>query len=252
MRGILIFAALVTAGGLPALADVCGRDDVQGAYGFQLSGTTTIGAFGPQQQAAIGRLVFASDRSISGVSSVNLNGYFLGNPVIGTYAFKTDCTLSFELQDDSGATQHFQGLSKPGGNSVAIHQTDEGAGGRGVMERSYGGCSVVSLNGSYAFGLSGTASQFATDRAPGAPFTVSGTVKADGAGGLAVTTADGETTGSYQVDGDCVVEAQMGVMSGESASIVKLRGVLVKGGKLLLAVESDPAHTATAQFTAKP
>lgn len=251
MRGPIILLFLVVLGGMPAAADVCGRTDVLGSYGFQLSGTTTIGAAGPQAQAAVGRLVFDSDGNVNGVSSVNLNGYFLGNPVTGTYAFKTDCTLTFQLQDDSGGFQHFQGLAKSGGNSAEIHQTDEGAGGRGVLERTPESCSAESLHGLYALALSGTASQFATDQAPGSAFTLSGTVDADGAGDLALTTAGGKTTGSYQVDSDCVVEMQMGVAFGDSAAIVKLRGVLVKGGRLVLAVESDPAHTATALLTAK-
>lgn len=250
MRGLLLSIALAWLG-LPAMADVCGRADVQGAYGFQLSGTTTIGTAGPQSQAAIGRLIFDSDRNISGVSSVNLNGYFLGNPVVGTYTFKTDCTLTFQLQDDSGNFQHFAGLARQGGNSVEIHQTDEGAGGRGVMERVPSGCTAQSLQGVYGLALKGSASQFATDQEPGSAFSVSGTVEADGAGGLTLTTASGKTTGSYQGDSDCIFELQMGVANGNSAAIIKLRGVLVKGGKLLLAVESDPTHTATAELAAR-
>lgn len=252
MRGLLILPWIVVLGGMPAAADVCGRADIYGAYGFQLTGTTTIGALGPQAEAAVGRLVFDGDGGVSGVASVNLNGYFLGNPVTGSYTFKTNCDLTFELQDDSGAFQHFEGLVRPGGNSAEIHQTDPGAGGRGVLERTPSTCDDTSLKGSFALALSGTASQFATDEAPGAAFAVSGTLDADGAGNLALTTASGKTTGSYDVDSDCVAEVQLGVAVGGSASIIKLRGVVVKDGKLVLAVESDPEHTASARLTAKP
>ncbi|MGO9270588.1 MAG: hypothetical protein ACLQOO_10105 [Terriglobia bacterium] len=251
MRRLLLLLCLMVLGGLPTSAQVCGRADVQGAYGFQLSGITTIGVDGPQPQAAIGRLVFGADGVVSGVASVDLNGYFLGNPVTGTYEFKTDCTLTFQLQDDSGAFQHFSGVAKEGGASVEFHQGDTGAGGRGVLEKTPDGCKTESFHGSYAFALSGTASQFATDQPAGSVFSVQGTVDADGAGNLAFTTASGKTTGSYQLDSDCIAEIELGMSNGDSSSILKLRGVLVNEGKRLLAVESDPARTATARFTAK-
>ena len=252
MRRSSVLLVLATLAATPAAADVCGRNDVYGSYGFQLTGTTTIGVNGPQPQAAMGRLQFGDDRVVSGVSSVNLNGYFLGNPVTGTYEFHTDCTLTFQLQDDSGAFQHFQGLATSGGKSVEIHQTDPGAGGRGVLDRTPASCSAASLKGSYALAITGTASQFATDQTPGAVFSLGGTLDADGAGNLALTTADGaKTTGSYTVDSDCIAEMQVGVTAGDSAGIVKVRGVLVKDGKLVLGVESDPAHTAAVRLTAK-
>jgi hypothetical protein len=251
MRRIFLLLCPMAIGGLPASAQVCGPNDVQGAYGFQLSGTTTIGADGPQPLASIGRLVFDGAGVVSGVSSVDLNGYFLGNPVTGTYEFKTDCTLAFQLQDDSGAFQHFGGVANEGGASVEFHQTDTGAGGHGVLEKTPDGCKTETFHGSYTFAVSGTASQFATDQAPGSAFSLRGTVDADGAGNLALTTASGKTTGSYQLDSDCVAEMELGVSNGDSASILKMRGVLVKEGKLLLAVESDPARTATARFTAQ-
>jgi hypothetical protein len=251
MRRLLLLLCLMVLGGLPASAQVCGSADVQGAYGFQLSGTTTIGVDGPQPLVAIGRLVFDAERVVSGVSSVDLNGYFLGNPVTGTYEFKTDCTLTFQLQDDSGAFQHFTGVAKEGGASVEFHQTDDGAGGHGVLEKTPNDCKTESFHGSYAFALSGTASQFATDQPAGSVFSVQGTVDADGVGNLALTTAGGKTTGSYKLDSDCIAEMELGVSDGNSASILKMRGVLVNEGKRLLAVESDPARTATARFTAK-
>jgi hypothetical protein len=251
MRQIHVFLCLVVAASLPAWAQVCGRDDVQGAYGFQLSGTTTIGSNGPQPQAGIGRLVFDGQGGVSGVSSVMLDGYFLGNPVTGTYTFKTDCTLTFQLQDTSGGFQNFSGVAKEGGASVEFHQSDTGAGGHGVLEKTAGACKTESWHGSYTFTLSGNASQFATDQAAGSVYSVKGTVDADGAGNLTLTTSTKKTTGSYQLDSDCIAEMELGVPDGDSASILKMRGVLVSDGKRLLAVESDPARIATARFIAQ-
>lgn len=252
MRLILSVLCLAAAGGLTAAAQVCGPNDVTGAYGFQLSGTTTIGVNGIQPMAAVGRLVFDDKGGISGLSSADLDGYFLGNPVTGSYTFKTDCSLTFELQDTSGAFQHFAGKVTPYGARAEIHQTDSDTGERGVLEKTASGCQTASLNGDYKFALSGTASQFATVRPPGSAVSIAGTLSADGAGNLVFVSDNGKTTGSYQLDSDCIAEMELGVAQGSSAEIVKLRGVLVNGGKLLLAAESDPAAIATARLTAKP
>jgi hypothetical protein len=181
-----------------------------------------------------------------------LNGYFLGNPVTGQYTFTNDCRLTFQLQDISGGFQHFQGLARPGGNFAEIHQTDPGAGGRGVMERASSDCSATSVHGPFALTLSGTASQFNGDQDPGSRFSLSGTIEPDGGGNLTLTTTAGKTPGSYQVDSDCVVEMELAIPTGDSLVPLKLRGVLAARGKLILAVESDPGHVATARLTAKP
>lgn len=252
MRTILLVLGLAWLGNSAGAAEVCGPYDILGAYGFQLSGATTIGVDGPQPMVAIGRLVFDEDHNVTGVSSADLAGYFLGNPVTGSYSFHTDCSLTFALQDDSGTYQHFSGVVKERGATIEIHQTDPDTGEPGVMERTPGGCGNASFHGAFAFSLSGTASQFATDQAPGSPFSVSGTVIADGAGNLVFTSSGGKTTGSYTLDSDCIAEMELGLAEGDSSSILKMRGVLVKQGKLLLAVESDPARIATARFTEKP
>lgn len=251
MLRILFLLCLAAISGLPLAAQACGRDDVQGAYGFQLSGTINIGTNGPQPMAAVGLLVFDGHGAVGGVSSAALDGYFLGNPATGSYSFKTDCSLRFELRDDSGATQHFSGVATAGGARVEIHQTDPDTGERGVLERTPADCNTASLQGAFALSMSGTASQFATDQPPGSAFSLSGTVTADGAGNLVLITTAAKTTGSYQLDSDCVAEMELGVSNGESAGIVKLRGVLVNQGKLVLAVESDPARIATARLTLK-
>jgi len=247
----VVLVCVAAIGTMPSAAQTCGRADVSGAYGFQLAGTTSIGADGPQPMVAIGRLVFDGQGGITGVSSADLAGYFLGNPVTGSYAFKSDCSLTFALQDDSGAFQHFTGLAKPGGASIDIRQTDPDTGERGVMEKTPASCDAASLHGAFNFTLSGTASQFDTEESPGSQFSLSGTMTADGAGNLTFTTSAGQTTGSYQLDSGCVAEMELGILEGNSAGILKLRGVLVKQGKLLLAVESDPARIASARFTAQ-
>ena len=89
-------------------AAVCDPNQLQGPYGFQLSGAASIS--GQSQPAtSIGRIVFDGQGGISGYSSVMFAGFLLGNPVTGTYESRSDCTASWSLQDDSGAYQHFSG-----------------------------------------------------------------------------------------------------------------------------------------------
>jgi hypothetical protein len=71
---------------------------------LQLSGETLISG-NPAPAAAIAKLVFDGQKNVSGYSSVNFNGLFLGNPVTGTYAVTSDCAVTLDLQDDSGAIQ---------------------------------------------------------------------------------------------------------------------------------------------------
>ena len=57
---------------------------VTGAYGFQLSGQTTISGEA-QPAAGVGRLVLDGQEGVTGASSVKYAGLLLGNPVTGTY-----------------------------------------------------------------------------------------------------------------------------------------------------------------------
>lgn len=90
---------MIVAPALPA-ADVCSITELQGPYGIQLSGTSSISGT-PTQVVGVARVVFAGDGVLSGYSSVSFNGLLLGNPVSGTYEVKTDCSMTYSLQDDS-------------------------------------------------------------------------------------------------------------------------------------------------------
>jgi hypothetical protein len=218
----LILAALLSAA---ASAQVCGGNDLSGGYGFQLSGSTTIAGL-PKPMAAIGRVVFEAGGQISGYSSVNFGGLFLGNPVTGNYTFKTDCSMTFDLRDDSGGWQHFQGAVTTGGGRASFHQTDPGTGGRGVLQRLPDSCGVASFRGKFAVTI-------------GSHRTVT---IADGAGNLSSNSDDGTNSGTYTVDSDCFMQLNFGV---------QLRGILVNGGRTVLAVQTDPGKIAVATFTAQ-
>ena len=221
MRALLL-AALLSA---TASAQVCGGNDLAGAYGFQLSGSSSIAGL-PKPMAAIGRVVFQSGGHIDGYSSVNFGGLLLGNPVTGNYAFQTDCSLTFELQDDSGAWQHFRGTLQPGGARASFHQTDPGTGGRGILQKLPDTCSAATFQGKFAVTI-------------GSQKTVT---TADGNGNLSSSSSEATNSGTYTVDSDCFVQLNFGV---------QLRGVLVNGGKTVLAVQTDPGKVSIATFTAQ-
>jgi hypothetical protein len=224
---------------LPAAAAVCGLTDIEGAYGFQLSGSSTISGR-PSPVGGVGRLVFEGNRrTVSGYSSVNFNGFFLGNPVNGSYEFESDCTLTWSMQDDSGAFQHFKGTAQSGGARVDYVQTDNGSGSKGTLRKLAPVCNAGAVQGQYRFSMSGSTTPFAG----GAPVSESRgtTVAADGAGHLAITRGTEKEAAAYTVDSDCFVQIDFANM--------KLRGIVVDGGNTVLAMQTDPEHVASATLS---
>lgn len=232
-------------------ADVCDTAKFGGAYGFQLSGHTTISG-DSKPVVSVGRLVFEGNNlgqgDVSGYSSVNFAGYFLGNPVTGTYESHTDCTVTWSLQDDSGNFQHFSGKLTPDDASAQFHQSDPGGAQDGVMQKVADKCVAASFAPRYSFGISGST----TPMNPGdvaRSVSAEGTVEPDAAGNLKINVSNATpTSGSITVDSDCFAEITMTLPSGDT---VNLRGVLVNGGKQILAMETDPGTTVTAKFNAK-
>jgi hypothetical protein len=226
---LLVFGASAHA------ADVCSPKDTFGPYGFQLAGTTTIS--GPEIPiAVVGRVVLDGAGKISGgYSSVNFNGLFLGNPVTGTYDIKTDCSVTLSLQDTSGAFQQFSGKMQPGGERIDFSQSDPGTSARGVMERTRDDCDATSFRGRYNFAIK----------------ALNAVADADGGGGLNLARDAQKTNGTYSVDSDCFVQLDLAIPD-TATNLVKLRGILVKDGAELLAIQTDPEQVAAASFKRTP
>lgn len=232
---------------LPAQeVNVCNPAKLQGAYGFQLSGQTTISGTS-KPVAAIGRLEFDGNGGLTGQSSVNFDGYFLGNPVTGKYEANADCTLTWSLQDDSGAWQHFQGKMTPDLLAANFSQTDPGAAQNGTMQRVSPSCSVAGLAPRYSFTISGNAIPMNPGEVP-RKITADGIAETDASGALKLTVANTAGTGTIAIDSDCTATISLNLPAGLS---VALRGVLVESAKRILAVEADPGTTVTAMFNAK-
>ena len=262
----LLLLVLLLSG--PAHAAVeCTERDLEGPYGILLSGVTTIsGAEKPI--ASLARIEFDGHGSVSGSSSVNFDGLLLGNPVTGSYKVGPDCTVTLNLQDDSGAFQHFSGrivlgATLPGGSlrgatRVAFRQIDPGTGERGVMAKTTGACTAETFRGRYSFTLSGAYTPLAEGGASGR-ISAQGTITSDGAGKFSVNRTiernGGSITmtaaGTFDVDSDCIINLNFTLPSedGEAGIPMKLRGILVNDGKEIFAIQTTPGETLSVQFT---
>jgi len=239
---------------LPLCAEVCNPTDLQGPYGFQLSGETAISGQ-PVPVANIGRLVLAGDGGISGYSTVMFDGYLLGNPVTGTYEARWDCTIAWSLQDDSGAFQHFSGVATSGGRRVDFRQTDPGGAQHGTMAKTAPRCKASDLRNEYAFTLTGST----IPMVPGgthSTVTAKGLIKADENAGFKLVLGDGVaamTDAAITIDAECIVDIQLTLPATGAGTTIStmLRGVLIDEGKRILAIETDPGAMVSATFTAR-
>lgn len=225
-----VFVLLCTS----AWADVCDPARFGGSYAFLLSGTTTI-AGGEKPTTSLGRLTFDGTGKLSGTSSAMFTGLLLGNPVTGTYEIHDDCTLSWKLQDDSGAFQNFDGTISTDQTRVQFRQTDPGGARQGVMQKSPDQCTAANLQPRYRYSVSGRV-------IPMQPGGESRTVSAKGIF-LAAENSN------VQVDADCTVRFELLPESpnGDSQPM-KMRGYLVNGGKAILSIETDPGAMVAGRF----
>jgi len=218
-----------------ARADVCDPVKFLGSYAFQLTGNTTIA--GPEKPTtSLGRLTFDGRGNLSGTSSAMFNGLLLGNPVAGSYEVHTDCTLSWKLQDDSGAFQNFSGAISPDLASVQFRQTDHGGAQRGTMEKSPARCRTADLQPRYAYTVSGAVMPMLAD---GPSRTVS-------AKGILFV----PDNPSVEVDDDCTVRFDLLLRAPDGSLIpMKMRGYLVNAAKEILAIETDPGAMVSGRFS---
>ncbi|HLK48611.1 MAG TPA: hypothetical protein VKT49_10785 [Bryobacteraceae bacterium] len=246
--GICIVAALFASVGS---ADVCAPAGLQGTYGFQLTGTTTIGSQ-LQPVVTVGRLVFDGEGGVTGVSSVSFTGLYLGNPVSGKYEQRTDCSVSWSLQDDSGNFQHFEGTMRPDGRRIQFRQTDPGGASGGTLLKSSDTCQEQDFRPRYRFRLTGR--QINVDTAQPA-----GSVSAEGIienrGGQLTLTLSGETAspgaGTAEVDGDCFVRLHLIVPFEAGRTLdANFRGILVDRSSELLGMATDPGTALSLRLTA--
>lgn len=219
-------------------ANVCNPADLVGPYAFQLTGSTDISGT-PEPTVGVGRIDFDGRGSLSGTASATFRGLLLGNPVTGSYEAKSDCSVIWKLQDDSGAFQNFSGSLSSDGTRVQFQQTDPGGAQRGIMRKISGACSAADLLKKYDFTVSGSVM-------PMLDGEVAHAVSAKG-------TVDIAENGSFEVDSDCsvVFEWTLPDQDGQATEPLPMamRGFLVNGGKEILAFQTDPGAMVAARFT---
>jgi hypothetical protein len=220
-------------------AEVCNPASLVGPYAFQLTGTTDIsGTLKPT--ASLGRIIFDGEGGLSGTASAAFSGLLLGNPVTGTYEAKADCSVTWKLQDDSGAFQHFSGTYSTDGTRVQFKQTDPGGPQRGIMKKTSDMCSAGDLRKKYSFAVSGSTEAVQ-------PGDVPHSVSAKG-------TVDTDENASFQVESDCSVQFKLTIPAQDGRiaepSVINMRGFLVDGGREILAVETDPGAVVAGRLIA--
>lgn len=217
-------------------ADACDPARFSGPYAFQLSGTTTISGT-EKPTTVLGRLTFDGAGIVDGVSSAMFTGLLLSNPVTGAYEVHTDCTITWKLQDDSGAYQNFAGAVSQDLTRIQFRQTDPGGAQRGTMRKTLETCSAADLQKRYTYSISGTIIPMQETSA--ATRTVSG---------KGILLAD--ETPSLQVDADCTVQFSLLLRMPNGDQLpMKMRGYLVDGGKEILAIQTDPGAMVAGRFS---
>jgi hypothetical protein len=218
---------------IAARADVCDPAKFEGTYGLQISGT----ALG-KPVASIGQLTFDGKGTVGGVTSVNYAGYFLGNPVTGSYEARTDCSVVLNLQDDSGGLQHFRGTFTGDAKQMRLRQTDPDVTVPATLVRTPKSCD--GLDGDYVFTISGNTVELDTGKITGS-VSLNGFFAADASGALRAT-PDRSTMvfdGSFHKDDGCFVQIEIPLPVDGVPLLMKFRAIVVEGE--VLGVRTDPA-----------
>jgi len=236
-----------------AHAAVCDPKAFQGAYGFSLTGATTIG--GPARPVAVvGRLVLDDSENLSGISSASFTGLILGNRVTGKYEAHSDCSVTWTLQDDSGNFQHFAGTMSADGGQVTFRQTDPGGAGNGILHRTMDTCSVSSLAGTFKLTVSGRTVDVNT-AADSGRVSLQGVLIADGARNLSFASGPDEpalAVGSYEVLDDCFVNLVLELPGDEHQAAARhFRAILVDNGREVLGIQTDPGTVVALRLVSK-
>lgn len=233
-------------------AAVCNPGDLQGVYGFQLTGTATIGR-GPQPVVSLGRLVFGSDHTVNGVSSLTFTGLYLGNPVTGMYDAQADCSVSWTLQHDSGNYQHLTDTMTGDGSRAEVRQEDPIGHTQGVLVKTAAACRESDFQARYRYSLAGQRIDVNTGQVDGS-VSASGSLNRHG-NQVTLTPAgqpDLRTTGDFAVDSDCFVDLDLTVPDQAGGTFeMKFRGILVNGGNELLGMATDPGTAVSLRLTAE-
>ena len=247
----LLFAWIIALS--TAHAAVCNPRAIPGAYGFSLTGTTTIG--GPARPVAVvGRVVVDDSGNLSGISSASFTGLVFGNRVTGKVLPQTDCSVTLTMQDDTGNYQHFAGTINADSGRVSFRQTDPGGAQNGILLRTTNGCSASSLAGTFQVKASGRTVDPTTGVDSGR-VSVQGVAIADGARNLSFDSGPDEPAlgaGNYEVAEDCFVTLVLELPAAEhKTATMHFRAIIVDNGREVLGIQTDPGTVVALRLTSQ-
>lgn len=217
----------------------CSLATLNGSYGFFGEAPATL-VVEPGQElglVVVGIIRFDGHGNLSGESIDNLAGWG-GSGVarfVGTYTVNPDCTYSGAHTDEAAQTLHFVGTISGSGMLQEMHfvVTDPGWGALGTVKKiPAGGCSLATLQGSYALFGQGVVPAFT----PPAPIAHVGTVTYDGAGNLFGsdtimlngTVIPDTFTGKYTLTQECRISVEI---TSTAVGIIHEAGWIVGEGK---------------------
>jgi len=247
----LLFASICALPASPAA--VCNPKAFHGAYGFSLTGNTTIGS-SVRPVAVVGRLVLDDSGMLSGIASASFMGLVFGNDVTGKYEAHADCSVTWSLQDDSGNFQHFSGTMSTDGRRAAFRQTDPGGADDGTLLRTIDGCSDANLAGVLKLVVTGRTVDVDTGTDSG-KISFQDLLIADGAGNLSFDEGADEpspTAGTYNVGDDCFVELVLKLRAdAKEMAPLHFRAIVVENGSEVQGIETDPGTVVALRLVAK-
>ncbi len=218
IRVFVVLLLLFTGSVLHAAAPgQCSLATLNGSYGFFGQSPVTLVGDPVMRLTIVGIISFDGRGNLSGKSISNVEGWGASGfgTFTGTYTVSTDCTYSGQHTGD-GETLHFVGTITGSGmlQETRFVVTDPGWAALGTIRKIQpAGCSLSTLNHSYALFGEGTITAFT----PPAPISHVGTVTYDGAGnffgsdtimlngGLVADTF----TGTYEVTEECLISVSI-------------------------------------------
>ena len=233
----LALGTLLLAGQAFAITN-CGKDALNGNYGFQIAGTSGEKA---DRVVGYGWMNFDGMGLVGdGYSAVSIAGAKAveAKELAGTYSVSSDCTFTVKVTDEAGVTSNYAGAVLGRGSDVFFTQTDEGMALSGSMQRMRRMCNNMELMGPLGFRV------YSGDGAS----QVVGSVIPHG-GSLDVVewaTAKGKTikftggTGTYKINNDCTVSITLDAIEKgkDKVDAMTFKGVLNHNGKEVVSMNT--------------
>jgi len=220
----------------------CATATLSGSYGYLLQGDlVSQGSLEPY--ADMGILTTDGKGNLTGTGTESLAGQiYSATTISGSYIVNSDCTGSASLTYSTGATFHYNVVVQNNGHDLKFLQNDNGSivSGSARLQQETN-CVLGSLDGSYAFTISGS---FIDSTGSANPYLESGTITFNGSGSISVTGGISEVgtltslnaSGSYATHSNCT-----GTLSFTDPVLgaLHMNLAVVNGGQEFRVIDSD-------------